>query len=295
MNVGITVGFVAVIMLTIMNQVNQTSKYSELKWMQKRWMLTVLWVCETMQWTVVQVCTRRRPYVDAYCCFFVKMIVHACAGLVCVFVRVWVCGWWSPRPSGARLPAVAEARLRFRHQKDEWCRAVAASAAGTAGVERDAVLKTHQVGFALAGPVWIHHHSTSSWGWTTSVTDGWWEGDISLLRSTEILLSPNFLDCCSLPLMWNGFWRWAKIFSEFCAVETRRWNEKLLSLIMWKEQGGLVEIWEQLHYKSPRHEVFSMAPCVKYIVKLCLCNTFCSVGLVAHGHRLQVAKCSGGM
>lgn len=65
-----------------------------------------------------------------------------------MFVFVCLCGWWSPRPSGARLPAVAGARLKLGDQKDQWWRDVAASAAGAAGVKRDSALNNHQAGFS---------------------------------------------------------------------------------------------------------------------------------------------------
>jgi len=73
----------------------------------------------------------------------------ACVCRLCVCVCVSLCGWWSPRPSGARLPAVTGARLKLGDQKDEWWRDVAASAAGAAGVKRDAALNNHRGAFCL--------------------------------------------------------------------------------------------------------------------------------------------------
>lgn len=109
--------------------------------MQEQWLLTVLWVCEIH--AVNSVC---KKHTICWC-----LLLHlrrndcACMCRSCVCL----CGWWSLWPSAALLPAVAEARLRLGHQKDQRWRAIAASAAGTAGVKRDAALNSHQAGFSL--------------------------------------------------------------------------------------------------------------------------------------------------
>lgn len=49
----------------------------------------------------------------------------------CEFVCKSVCGWWSPQPSAAWLPA--EAGLGLGHRKDERCGVEAGSASGSVG------------------------------------------------------------------------------------------------------------------------------------------------------------------
>lgn len=180
----------------------------------------------------------------------------------CACVRVCVCGWWSPWPSGARLSAVAAARLRLGHQKDERCWAVAASADGTAGAERDAVLNTHQAALALAGSVWIHCQSTSSWGWTTSVTDGWWEGDISLLHSTKRLLSPSFWTA-AVSLILSDL-KMSKDFHSSLLLRLIRGETLVTNSITGGEGDSYSHVVPQS--ESPMHRV---EKCVKvYLLKL---------------------------
>lgn len=60
---------------------------------------------------------------------------------------------------------------------------------GATGVEGDALLDIHQAD--------LHHQPASSWGWTTTVTDGCCEG-IFLLHSTKTLLVFSSLDAAAL-------------------------------------------------------------------------------------------------